>query len=321
MKPQIEATQPVQRKNMVEQTCPRCKTTSYRNPNLKLLVNVCGHKLCQTCVDILFTRPSAACPECSTPLRRSDFRVQQFEDAFVEKEVDVRKRIVKIYNKREADFASHGDPLREYNDYLEEIETIIFNLVNKIDVEQTKKKVDAYKKENETFIRKINAKISQEEEMLRQKQAAESKEIEERRKMLLVEQQEEKKAKFKEKDALIDDLIHANASADEVLARHQLTSKLNQKENEEKKSIFFASKSKSSNTNMQQVPIINAPLYKYEPQTVDSNGPVTPSLSDIGGKGYLQHIRPATAPEKAAGYTEAMACDRALQEAFNGLFL
>lgn len=27
------------------QTCPRCKTTKYRNPKLKLLVNVCGHKL------------------------------------------------------------------------------------------------------------------------------------------------------------------------------------------------------------------------------------------------------------------------------------
>jgi CDK-activating kinase assembly factor MAT1 len=48
-------------------------------------------------VDVLFTRPSAACPECGTPLRRSDFRVQQFEDLIVEKEVDVRKRIIKMY--------------------------------------------------------------------------------------------------------------------------------------------------------------------------------------------------------------------------------
>lgn len=25
--------------------CPRCKTTKYRNPSLKLMVNVCGHTL------------------------------------------------------------------------------------------------------------------------------------------------------------------------------------------------------------------------------------------------------------------------------------
>ena len=25
--------------------CPRCKTTRYRNPSLKLMVNTCGHSL------------------------------------------------------------------------------------------------------------------------------------------------------------------------------------------------------------------------------------------------------------------------------------
>lgn len=54
---------------------------------------------CDSCVDVLFTRPSAACPECNTPLRRSDFRLQQFEDLIVEKEVDIRKRIVRMYVK------------------------------------------------------------------------------------------------------------------------------------------------------------------------------------------------------------------------------
>lgn len=30
---------------MDDQGCPRCKTTKYRNPSLKLMVNVCGHTL------------------------------------------------------------------------------------------------------------------------------------------------------------------------------------------------------------------------------------------------------------------------------------
>lgn len=63
---------------------------------------------CTTCVDVLFTRPSAACPQCGTALRRSDFRVQQFEDGLVEKEVDVRKKIVKMLVVRNSFFWGIG---------------------------------------------------------------------------------------------------------------------------------------------------------------------------------------------------------------------
>ena len=50
---------------------------------------------CEVCVDSVFTRPTAACPECGLGLRRNQYRIQQFEDSEVEKEVDIRKRIVK----------------------------------------------------------------------------------------------------------------------------------------------------------------------------------------------------------------------------------
>ena len=303
---------------MAEQECPRCRTTSYRNPNLKLLVNVCGHKLCQTCVDVLFTRPSAACPECSTPLRRSDFRIQQFEDAFVEKEVDVRKKIVKIFNKREEDFSDFEDPLRAYNDYLEEVEVIISNLVNKVELEATKKKVEKYRKDHEATIKKINSKLSHENEKLKLQMDMEIKEVEERRRKFVLEEELEKRAKNKEKDALIDDLIHANTSADEVLARHHMTKLLVKKE-EEKKSIFFQGKSKSHNINSAQIKSV--PLYKYEPLDLPSFGPDLPSGKEIISQGYAKNIRQATPSERAAGYTESIACQRALSEAFNGLFL
>ena len=38
----------------MDQVCPRCKTTKYRNPNMKVMVNVCGHNICETCVELLF---------------------------------------------------------------------------------------------------------------------------------------------------------------------------------------------------------------------------------------------------------------------------
>ncbi len=132
---------------MDDQECPRCKTTRYRNPSLKLMVNVCGHALCENCVELLFVRGSGiylcivswrklittyvqiydkvsilhflfmvfkgflliklfpwlkdfiivgACPQCNVPLRRTNFRVQLFEDPTVEKEVDIRRKILKV---------------------------------------------------------------------------------------------------------------------------------------------------------------------------------------------------------------------------------
>ena len=50
---------------------------------------------CEACVDAVFSRPSAPCPECGLALRRNQYRLQQFEDSYVEKEVEIRKKILK----------------------------------------------------------------------------------------------------------------------------------------------------------------------------------------------------------------------------------
>ncbi|KAL1449215.1 hypothetical protein WDU94_000432 [Cyamophila willieti] len=118
---------------MDDQECPRCKTTKYRKPTLKLMVNVCGHPLCEGCVDLLFLKGTGNCYECNQPLRRGNFKVQLFDDSNVEKEVEIRKKLLKEYNKVEEDFNS----LAEYNDYLEEIEEIVFNLCNNIEILET----------------------------------------------------------------------------------------------------------------------------------------------------------------------------------------
>lgn len=303
---------------MDEQSCPRCKTTTYRNKNLKLLVNVCGHKLCQTCVDVLFSRPSAACLQCNTPLRRSDFRVQQFEDASVEREVDIRKKIVKIYNKRCEDF----DSLRSYNDYLEEVETIIFNLANKTSVEETKKKVELYKRENEKIIRKNNSKLNQEEALLKATLETEKLNAEEKRKQLLLEEKDQLTQKRKDKESLINDLIYASAPAEEVIARHLHVKRQQEQEDIEKKSFFFSEKNKLKNmTQLSNKPIIEAPLFEYKAIKMEWYGPSPPESEAVERNGYLNHIRAASESEKAGGYSESIACRRAIQEAFDCLFL
>ncbi|KAI8020187.1 CDK-activating kinase assembly factor MAT1 [Camellia lanceoleosa] len=74
------------------------------------------------------------------------------------KEMAIRKRIASIFNKREEDFPS----LTEYNDYLEEVEDMIFNLVEGIDVPAIEEKIAEYEKENAEQI--MNAQACKAEE-------------------------------------------------------------------------------------------------------------------------------------------------------------
>lgn len=118
--------------------CPRCKTTKYRNPQLKLLVNVCGHPLCEKCIELMFASGLAKCYQCPTPLKRGNFKKQLFQDSRVEKDIQVRRDILRKFNKNQDAFPT----LRSYNDYLEKLETIIFNLSNDIDLDETNKLLD-----------------------------------------------------------------------------------------------------------------------------------------------------------------------------------
>ncbi|XP_034051029.1 CDK-activating kinase assembly factor MAT1-like [Thalassophryne amazonica] len=202
---------------MDDQGCPKCKTTKYRNPSLKLMVNVCGHTLCENCVEMLFVRGSGTCVQCNTPLRKNNFREQLFEDPAVDKEVQIRKKVLKIYNKREFDFPS----LREYNDYLEQIEDIVFNLTNNVDVEDTKQKMEQYQKENRDLIQRNKAKLSREHEELEERLLLEQQESNQRRLEVLQEEQRQLQAKRKNKQALLDELEQSKLPASILLAQHK----------------------------------------------------------------------------------------------------
>ncbi|KAL1210507.1 hypothetical protein V5N11_006830 [Cardamine amara subsp. amara] len=60
------------------------------------------------------------------------------------KEINVRRRISDIYNRREEDFPS----LKDYNDYLEEVECMVFDLIDGINVEAIEEKIKRYSQEN-----------------------------------------------------------------------------------------------------------------------------------------------------------------------------
>lgn len=311
---------------MDDQVCPRCKTTKYRNPSLKLMVNVCGHALCESCVELLFLKGAGSCPECNVPLRRSNFRVQLFEDPAVEKEVDIRKRILRDFNKKEDDFKT----LREYNDYLEEVETIIFNLTNNIDVMETNKRIDQFKKENKDVILKNKIRMGKEELEL-EEMLEEEKQIDEiRKRELFKEEIELKKKKVREKEALIDELMFSNADAKNIVNQFALNSLAAKEEATKQHSTAPAraptqfstgikfGRQKHSNFSLQKIE--EGPLYVYKDPEVARDGPTFPSWQEMESKGYTSHMRIITPEEKAGGYTAQIACMKALQEAIVGLF-
>lgn len=63
------------------------------------------------------------------------------------------------FHPQEEDFASED----EYNDYLEEMECIVYNLCNNIDIINTNKKIEQYKKDNRDTIMKNKSRLGREE--------------------------------------------------------------------------------------------------------------------------------------------------------------
>ncbi|XP_077121668.1 CDK-activating kinase assembly factor MAT1 [Ranitomeya variabilis] len=303
---------------MDDQGCPRCKTTKYRNPSLRLMVNVCGHTLCESCVDLLFVRGSGTCQECNTPLRKSNFRVQLFEDPTIDKEVEIRKKILKIYNKREEDFPC----LREYNDFLEEIEEIVFNLTNNVDLDNTKKKMEYYQKLNKDTIQRNKIKMTREQEELEEALELERHETEQRRIHLQKEEHLQQMMKRKNKQELLDQLETSHLPASILLAQHKgKTTQIEVQIEKTRPAVTFSTGIKmGQHVSSMPVSKLEETLYRYQPVYIEMYGPSVPEIEVLSRMGYLNHVRAASPQDLAGGYTSSLACHRALQDAFSGLF-
>lgn len=307
---------------MDDQGCPRCKTTKYRNPSLKLMVNVCGHTLCENCVDMLFVRGSGNCVQCDTPLRKSNFRVQLFEDPAVDKEVEIRKKVLKMYNKRHFDFPS----LRAYNDYLEQVEDLVYNLTNNLDVEGTKLMMEQYQRENQDVIKRNKVKMTREQEELEELLLLEQQGNEQRRLDNLQEEQRQLQSKRKNKQTLLDELERSRVPATILLAQHkdrvaQLETQIEKQKQAVKTTTVFSTGIVMGQTvSLQPVAKMEEVLYRYQPLHIETYGPPVPELDHLERLGYLNHVRAAMPQDTAGGYSSGLACHRALQDAFSGLF-
>ncbi|XP_037081870.1 CDK-activating kinase assembly factor MAT1-like [Pollicipes pollicipes] len=305
-----------------EQVCPRCKTSKYRNPSMKLMVNVCGHPLCENCVNLLFAKGSGTCPQCDVPLRRNGFRVQLFEDATVEKDIDIRRRILREFNKQEEEFAS----LRQYNDYLEDVETIIYNLANGVDVLATNKKIEAYKRDNRESIVRNRARGRNEEDELDEILQLENELNEERQRDEHERLLAERRQKVEKKEALIDELMTSYGDAKRIVADHTRAAEPAAEAAAPRpraKPTQFSSGVRIGGARVgvlaPAVPVDEGEPFVYERPTLPMDGPAPPEPERLAEAGYLTHVRLAGEAERAGGYAASLGCLRAVQEAMAGL--
>lgn len=213
--------------------CPICKTDRYLSPDMKFLVNPeCYHKMCESCVDRIFALGPAPCPYpgCDKTLRKNKFKTQIFDDINVEREVDIRKRVSQIFNKNGEDF----NDLDKFNEYLEEVETIIFNLVNKLDVEETEAKLSVYEEANKSKILENNNSREKEYQEFKKQEELE-KEL--RLKKIMLERQIEQEEKEMNEEARREILNKLSSSQDATQMINQVKKSMLKKSSARRKQL------------------------------------------------------------------------------------
>lgn len=235
-----------------------------------------------------------------------------FEDdrAYLTKEAQTRRRYLRWFNKRRDDFKTDA----EYDDYLEMVEDIIFNLVNNIDVEATKSRVEKYRRENADSIGQNHAKRLEEDRVEAERVSV----IERERLARLAElrKQDEELEKQKEKQRRqeeAEELIRVSKGEDALakIRRKQEKAKRKQRRKEEAAAKAAEEKEKPDFRPMWFRPQFPSPL----PVPVDLTN-ITADQRPGEGATVFEH---RSAAEKAraasaAGFRQQYVYERAMSE-------
>lgn len=113
---------------------------------------------CEICKGRLFDKKESKCPVCDRFVSKSDLLEKSPERRKIDKLIELRKRVLSIYNKKANNFKS----LKEYDNYLEHIEDLVTGLYeNNLEVEN---EVRNYEKQNQYEISKNREKEEEEKE-------------------------------------------------------------------------------------------------------------------------------------------------------------
>ena len=106
----------------------------------------CYHKMCKSCIRKQFMHGSSPCCVCKTLLKKTDFFLCTFDedDVEVERECRIRAKVLRYLSRDRDEFAD----LHAWNDHLEHIENVIFELVENPSIEDTNDKLETLRRES-----------------------------------------------------------------------------------------------------------------------------------------------------------------------------
>lgn len=115
---------------------------------------------------------------------------------------------LRSFNRREDEF----DSLKDYNDYLNQVEDWTYNLIHNIDVEATKKQIDAYQRANQKEITENASVANQEHLTYEQRQAAEKQQARLRREAARREAEEERRIREEGRNSILNKVASGEAN-------------------------------------------------------------------------------------------------------------
>lgn len=202
----------------LDDVCPVCRTDRYLQPKLNLLVSFCYHKMCESCIDRIFSLGPSPCPTCGLTVRKHQFKPQLFENLAVQKELAVRRRTAKIFNKREEDFTGENKD-KDWNRYLEECEDITFKLLNSLDPVETEAAIKKYEQQNRQQI-ELNQYLEEESKLsLIQAEEEEKKRKIEAREVYEKLDAAEREARERGKREVLEGLATSDIDASQILSQ------------------------------------------------------------------------------------------------------
>eukprot|EP00823_Brevimastigomonas_motovehiculus_P005244 TRINITY_DN375_c1_g1_i1.p1 TRINITY_DN375_c1_g1~~TRINITY_DN375_c1_g1_i1.p1 ORF type:complete len:254 (+),score=51.42 TRINITY_DN375_c1_g1_i1:89-850(+) len=136
-------------------SCPFCNTLRASQPNLEFLYSTCcGFLICKNCISrqLFVTSRRVSCQLCGVEITSRSFVKETLDRQQYKKETNTRARLNKVFNMRRDDFKTLG----EYNDYLETVQDIVFDLTygSKSEQIQAEKKVLEYERKHREQIQR-----------------------------------------------------------------------------------------------------------------------------------------------------------------------
>uniref|UniRef100_A0A0M3ITX3 MAT1 domain-containing protein n=1 Tax=Ascaris lumbricoides TaxID=6252 RepID=A0A0M3ITX3_ASCLU len=224
---------------------------------------------------------------------------------------------LQVFNLKRENFPNP----REFNDYLERVETFVTNLAHGIDVDNTENEILRFKSENADLLERNKKKFDEDEswvrDQLEQERLAKQRALERMR----TEAASQKPAVGTSARAIINELKDSDLPAEVILDRQRkklIEAELAEKEETArlKKKKFEAQKQTASFVSLG---VSGSPFAYREPE-LQLNGPPLPEVNTLSQMGYLQHIRAVSLGRLAGGFTAETGCMRALFESRVDLF-